>query len=53
MAKKSMRNQTIPKNTRQTASNSVGKNKKAKELGVPIVDEETVMRWMENEDWNN
>ncbi len=30
MAKKSMRNQTIPKNTRQTASNSVGKNKKTK-----------------------
>lgn len=36
MAKKSMRNQTIPKNTRQTASNSVGKNKKAKvrKLGI-------------------
>ena len=34
-------------------SSSSGKNKKAKELGVPIVDEETVMRWMENEDWNN
>jgi len=31
-----MRNQTIPKNTRQTASNSVGKNKKAKvrKLGI-------------------
>ncbi len=36
MAKKSMRNQTIPKNTRQTASNSVGKNKKTKvrKLGI-------------------
>ena len=36
MAKKSMRNQTIPKKTRQTASNSVGKNKKAKvrKLGI-------------------
>ena len=36
MANKSMRNQTIPKNTRQTASNSVGKNKKAKvrKLGI-------------------
>lgn len=36
MAKKSMRNQTIPKNTRQTASNSLGKNKKTKvrKLGI-------------------
>lgn len=29
-------------------SSSSGKNKKAKELGVPIVDEETVMKWLES-----
>ena len=25
-----------------------GKNKKAKELGVPIIDEETIRRWLES-----
>jgi DNA ligase (NAD+) len=24
-----------------------GKNKKAKELGVPIIDEDTILRWLE------
>ena len=24
-----------------------GKNKKARELGIPIIDEETIVRWLE------
>ena len=29
-------------------SSNSGKNKKAKELGIPIVDEETVLSWLES-----